>query len=146
MFIKTDHTGVSVEDMDKAIAFYRDVIGMEKTFDREFDAPITRLTSLPDVRVRVVHMKLGGSAVELFEYKQPRGRPPAREHRQNDFGLTHIGFLVDDFWGTYQRLVDKGVRFLGEPVPIREGVTVAYFYGAEHEVCEMREILPDSPG
>jgi hypothetical protein len=32
------------------------------------------------------------------------------------------------------------VTFLGEPVEIRPGVFVAYFQGAENEICEMREI------
>lgn len=43
MFVRADHTAVSVKDMEKAIAFYRDIVGMEKTFDREFDAPMARL-------------------------------------------------------------------------------------------------------
>ena len=37
MFTRMDHVAISVQDMDKVIAFYRDVIGMEKVFDREFD-------------------------------------------------------------------------------------------------------------
>jgi hypothetical protein len=32
------------------------------------------------------------------------------------------------------------VTFLGETVEIRPGVFVAYFQGAENEICEMREI------
>jgi hypothetical protein len=48
--------------------------------------------------------------------------------------------MVEDFQGTYQDLKAKGVQFLGQPVEIRPGVFVAYFYGAEGEVCEMREI------
>jgi glyoxylase I family protein len=142
MFVRADHTGVSVQDMERAIAFYRDVIGMHKSFDREFDTPMARLTGLAGARVRIVHMKLNDSSVELFQYYHPVGRKPARQHRQSDFGLTHIGFIVEDFWGTYQRLREKGVEFLGEPVEIRPGVFVAYFRGAEYEVCEMREITP----
>jgi hypothetical protein len=41
-------------------------------------------------------------------------------------------------------LVERGVSFLGEPVEIRPGVFVAYFHGAEYEVCEMREIVPQA--
>ena len=114
MFVRADHTGVSVRDMEKAIAFYRDVIGMEKAFDREFEAPVDRLTGLSGARVRIVHMKLG--------------------------------FIVEDFWGTYQHLLDHGVRFVGEPVEIRPGVFVAYFHGAEDEVCEIREITAQAGG
>lgn len=48
---------------------------------------------------------------------------------------------MEDFQGTFKRLKEKGVKFLGEPFEIRPGVFVAYFHGAESEVCEMREIL-----
>ena len=141
MFKKADHVGISVKDMNKVIAFYRDIIGMEKVFDREFDAPMDKLVGMKGVQVRIVHMKLGESVVELFDYKSPKGRDPLPNLQQSDYGLTHIGFIVEDFWGTYKHLINHGVRFLGEPVEIRPGVFVGYFYGAEYEVCEIREIV-----
>ena len=49
--------------------------------------------------------------------------------------------MVEDFWGTYNRLKDHGVQFLGEAMEFRPGVFVAYFHGVEHEVCEIREII-----
>ncbi len=142
MFKRMDHAAISVKDIDKAIAFYRDIIGMDMTFDRTFDAPMAKLIGVPGTKVRIVHMRFGESVVELFDYQYPKGREPQAERSQADFGLIHIGFMVDDFWGTYKRLADKGVKFLGEPVEIRHGVFVAYFHGAEYEVCEMREIVP----
>jgi catechol 2,3-dioxygenase-like lactoylglutathione lyase family enzyme len=142
MFTRADHVGMSVKDMEKAIAFYRDVIGMEKVFDREFSEGMAKLIGIEGTRVRIVHMKLADSVVELFDYQYPKGREPAREHIQADYGLIHIGFMVEDFWGTYQHLLDHGVEFLADPVEIRPGVFVAYFHGVEYEVCEIREILP----
>ncbi len=140
MFERMDHAAISVRDMDKAIAFYGDVIGMQKTFDRTFDEPMARIIGIPGTRVRIVHMRLGESVVELFDYQYPHGREPQLDRIQADFGMTHIGFMVKDFEATYKQLLDKGVRFLSEPVEIRPNVWVAYFHGAEYEVCEMREI------
>jgi len=140
MFTRMDHVGVSVRDMEKAIVFYRDVLGMEKSLDREFDIPLAKIIGLEGARARVVHMRLGESVVELFDYRHPKGREPRPDHIQADFGLIHIGFMVQDFQKSYQDLKAKGVQFLGEPVEIRPGVFVAYFRGAENEVCEMREI------
>ena len=140
MFTRMDHVGVSVKNIEKAIEFYRDVLGMEKSLDREFDAPLAQITGLEGARARVVHMRLGDSVVELFDYKHPQGREPWPDHKQADFGLIHIGLMVEDFQKTYQDLKAKGVQFLGEPVEIRPGVFVAYFRGAESEVCEMREV------
>jgi glyoxylase I family protein len=140
MFTRADHVALSVKDMERAIAFYRDVVGMEKVFDRPFDEPMARLIGVPGTQVRIVHMKLGDSVVELFDYQYPPGRDPRPDARQSDYGLTHIGFIVEDFWGTYRHLQEHDVAFLGEPVEVRPGVFVAYFRGAEHEVCEIREI------
>ena len=140
MFTRMDHVGISVRDMEKAIAFYRDVLGMEKSLDREFDIPLAKIIGLEGARARVVHMRLGESVVELFDYRNPKGREPRPDPTQADFGLIHIGFMVQDFQKSYQDLKAKGVQFLGEPVEIRPGVFVAYFRGAENEVCEMREI------
>jgi len=144
MFTRADHVAMSVVDMEKVIAFYRDIIGMEKVFDRVFEEGMARIIDVPGTKVRVVHMRLGESAVELFDYAHPKGRKPRPDPSQADYGLTHIGFFVEDFWGTYDRLVGQGVCFLGDPVEIRPGVFVAYFRGAEYEVCEMREITQPS--
>ena len=141
MFTKADHVAMSVKDMEKAIAFYRDVVGMEKVFDREFAEGMARLIGVEGTRVRVVHMKLNDSMIELFDYAYPPGREPRPDRQQSDFGLIHIGFIVEDFWGTYRHLLDHGVQFLADPVEIRPGVHVAYFHGVEYEVCEIREIL-----
>lgn len=143
MFKKMDHVAISVKDMEKAIAFYSDVIGMEKVFDRKFDAPMAKLIGVEGTEVRVVHMKMGEAVVELFDYMYPKGREPRSDLQQCDYGLTHIGFMVEDFQATLRHLRDHRVEFLGEPVEIRPGVSVAYFRGVEYEVCEIREILSE---
>lgn len=140
MFKRVDHVGVSVKNIEKAISFYSDVVGMEKVMDREFDSPLARIIGIEGAKARIVHMKLGDSVIELFDYKHPKGREPRADQNQSDYGLIHIGLMVEDFQKTYLDLKAKGVQFLGEPVEIRPGVFVAYFHGAESEVCEMREI------
>ncbi len=146
MFTRMDHVAMSVQDMDKCIAFYRDVIGFEKVFDREFDVAMGKLIGIEGTRVRIVHLRFHENVLELFAYHYPQGRPPRPDRTQADYGLIHIGFMVEDFWGTYRYLVERGVKFLGEPVEIRPGVFVAYFHGAEYEVGEIREIVPPKQG
>ena len=141
MFDRVDHVGLTVRDMEAAIAFYRDVIGMEVALDREFGPELGRVIGHEGGCARIVHMRLGDSVVELFDYHAPEGRERRPDFRPSDLGLTHIGFRVTDFWAVYNRLLDHGVEFLGEAIEIRPNVYVAYFHGAEGEICEMREIL-----
>ena len=140
MFTRMDHVAMSVQDMEHTIAFYEDVVGMTKVFDRTFDEPMARLIGVPGTVVRIVHLRFHDEVLELFHYEYPPGREPRPDARQSDLGLIHIGFMVKDFHATYRDLLDRGVSFLGEPVEIRPGVWVAYFRGAEYEVCEIREI------
>jgi catechol 2,3-dioxygenase-like lactoylglutathione lyase family enzyme len=140
MFKRMEHVAISVKDMEKAIAFYRDIIGMAKVLDRVFDANLARVTGLPEAKARVVHMQLADSMVELFEYLHPKGRGLRQKALQSDYGIIHLSFKVEDFWATCKHLTDHGVRFLGEAVEFRPGSFVAYFLGAEGEVIEMREV------
>ncbi len=145
MFTRVDHVGLTVRDMEAAIAFYRDVIGMEVALDREFGPELGRVIGAVGGAARIVHMRLGDSVVELFDYHHPQGRERRPDLCPADLGLTHIGFRVTDFWATYRRLRDRGVEFLGEAVEIRPNVFVAYFRGVEGEICEIREILSSGP-
>jgi len=141
VFKELDHAAMSVKDMEKAIAFYCDVVGMEKVFDREFDVQMARLIGVEGTMARIVHLRLGQAFLELFDYEYPKGREPRSDAQQSDFGLIHIGFTVEDFWATYQHLLDRGVQFLADPVEFRPGVFVGYFHGVEQEVCEIREVV-----
>ncbi len=141
MFTRMDHVALSVRDLARAIAFYCDVLGFEKVLDREFPVGLERVIGAGEASAHIVHLRLGENVLELFDWHAPRGRPLRDGAGQPDFGLTHIGFRVSDFWATYADLQARGVAFLGEAVEIRPGVTVAYFRGPEGEVCEMREIV-----
>ena len=62
------HTGIAVTDMEKALAFYRDLLGLKiaKDFTEEGDY-IDSISGLSGVRVRMVKLIANdGSMVELF--------------------------------------------------------------------------------
>ena len=61
MFTKLDHAAVSVRDMERSIAFYRDLIGMEKVFDREFDVQMAKLIGVEGTQVRISQIVFEGA-------------------------------------------------------------------------------------
>jgi len=134
------HVALGVADMERSLAFYRDLLGMELIMELDVDDErIGRVIGVGGAKCRIVHLKLGDGVLELFQYREPVGRDAAREVRQFDRGLTHIGFEVDDFHRHVEELKGRNVEFLGEPVEFRPGVWVVYFRGPDGEVCEFRQ-------
>lgn len=115
------HTGLHVSDLDRSIAFYRDVLGLELVHVQDQDNPYTRnLVGYPDARLRVAQLAVPGARpgisshdVELVQYLEPRGtrQDPARYHP----GSAHLAFVVGDLRAEYERMVAAGVRFVSPP-------------------------------
>ena len=139
MFHRIEHTALSVASLDRSLAFYRDLIGMEVVFDIDFsDERLGVVNGLAGCKARVVHLKLGPSVLELFEYREPRGRN--LQQRQCDIGYMHICFRVTQIHALCASLKARGVAFFSEPLAVRPGTFIVYFSGPDGEVCEMRQV------
>ena len=119
------HAALSVRDMERSLAFYRDVLGFTVAWDLDHAAGpvVDRIVGLEDVDVRIVLLAGYGAQLELFQYYRPRGEDRG-PRRQCDFGLTHICLFVDDPRAEYDRLAEMGVEFISpapEPPPGRMG-------------------------
>ena len=101
--------------MERAISFYRDVVGMEKVFDREFDEPMSRLLGVEGTRVRIVHMRLNNSVVELFDYYSPKGREPRPDPLQSDYGLIPVSYTHLDVYKRQVHNISLTPRFTRQP-------------------------------
>ena len=141
MITGMEHAALSVQDLDRSIAFYQDFLGMElaRIIESGPDMGLGDIVGIPGCSARIAHLTSGGLMLELFEYTDPRGRPVALDRTQADHGLSHAGFASTDVPGDCAVLKKAGVEFLGEPVEYRPGVWVVYFYGPDREVCELRQ-------
>jgi catechol 2,3-dioxygenase-like lactoylglutathione lyase family enzyme len=121
------HTGLTVSDLDRSVAFYRDVLGFELVNQWDSAQPyLRRVVGYPDAELRIALLKLpalpggvSGHHIELLEYRTPRGaRGDANTYHP---GNVHVSFAVDDLDATYHALRAKGVRFKSEPVAVDHG-------------------------
>jgi catechol 2,3-dioxygenase-like lactoylglutathione lyase family enzyme len=117
------HTSFTVSDMERSLAFYRDLLGLRVTADMQPEADYpARVTGYPGATFRIVYLRLGDDPhlLELIQYTTGQGAPlrPAT----NRPGCAHICFLVDDLPAAYERLRAQGVAFVSPPVPITQGV------------------------
>jgi lactoylglutathione lyase len=119
------HTGYTVDDLGRSLAFYRDLLGMEVVAQQEkAGGYLAAIVGYPDAHVRMAHLRLpgGGHVLELFEYLAPEGRaaPPLQPR---DTGTPHLCFAVEDLQAVYERLLAAGVdTFLSAPVEVDTGV------------------------
>ena len=102
------HGGITVSDMDRALVFYRDGLGLEQEFDRVLDAPYVKaVLGLDFDHIRAVYLRVpGGGFVELLEYHGIERMSAAS--RPCDHGAGHLCLYVDDVDAMHARLVGLG--------------------------------------
>jgi catechol 2,3-dioxygenase-like lactoylglutathione lyase family enzyme len=112
------HLVVGVTDMDRALEFYRDVLGMEVIFEtlisgEPFDAV---LHAKRKQEGRVVGGLLGGLMVELLSLgAKPAADKPAR---RGITGIHNVSLSVTDLNDAYRRISDAGYPPDQEPFEI----------------------------
>jgi catechol 2,3-dioxygenase-like lactoylglutathione lyase family enzyme len=118
-----NHVGIAVSDLEASVEFYR-LLGFEEAGPQNWrlsEPWLTPLLGLDDtVDMSVSYLALAGSTLELLQFHAPSGQP-ADAPALNDVGITHIALEVDDVPAEHRRLVEAGVKFLGDPVTIPDG-------------------------
>jgi catechol 2,3-dioxygenase-like lactoylglutathione lyase family enzyme len=114
--MKIQLTSVLVEDQDKALTFYTDVLG----FVKKTDVPVG------DAKWLTVVSPEGPDDIELL--LEPNSNPAARTFQRAlfDQGIPLTAFAVDDIRREYERLQARGVVFRQEPTAAGP-VTIAVF-------------------
>lgn len=118
------HTGFTVSDLDRSVAFYRDLLGCEVVATQEKEGGyLAAIVGYPDAHVRMAHLRApdGEHVIELFQYLAPDGGQADVEPR--NVGASHLCFLVDDLEAAYARLREGGVdSFVSPPVEVDTGI------------------------
>jgi catechol 2,3-dioxygenase-like lactoylglutathione lyase family enzyme len=118
-----DHFGVTVSDVERSLAFWRDQLGLVEVGRGVIEwEHLDRLVALSDTRIEWVELGIsGGGTVELSRYHRPEGAPVA-PGEENEPGRSHISLLVDDLASMLAALRAEGVRArTDEPVDIPVG-------------------------
>lgn len=137
------HAGLSVVDLDRSIAFYRDVLGMKLVLARPFQGPLYEtILGLQGSRGKVALLEAGGFRLELFEFEHPAPRPAAADWRVHDHGLTHFCIDVTDIESEYTRLSARGVTFHCPPLDFGTA-KATYARDPDGNVFELREQFAD---
>ena len=98
-----NHVAVVVEDMDKALSFWRDALGMELHELRDVPAEKSQVAFLPLLGSEVELVRPTSDDLGIAKYLAKRGP-----------GMHHICLEVDDIEGMMSELKSKGVRLINE--------------------------------
>jgi len=112
------HMGIQVADLERSVAFYRDILGFEVAFQWNPQAEyIRQIVGYPGVDIHAAIMRLPGDTgvfLEIMEYRNVEKTPV--DTRTANPGTAHIAFFVDDCDAVYADLTSKGVRSVHPPV------------------------------
>ena len=102
---RVDHVGIAVENLDEALKFYEDVLGMKSTGKEVVE----------EQKVTVAFLPCGDSELELLESTTPDG-PIARFIEKNGGrgGIQHVAVRVDNIEAAIKEVMDAGHRMLDE--------------------------------
>lgn len=128
------HMGICVRNIEKSLAFYCGMVGLEIMKDEvlppEHLGP-THLYELPIVTRRVVYLKYGPHAASpvLVMTERPdesEGQPTLLDHH----GISHLGFTVPNLHEFTQRMLRMGARPFGPVDSFRspEGKVLSVFF------------------
>lgn len=145
------HIGITVRDLNAALAFYVDLLGMEKLGEATFSGEeASRLTRMPGTVLRAVYLRGGkeikGPPLELLHFVEPAIESGKAYAGVSNPGITEVAFWVDDIEKTYTDLQAKGVEFYSSPQLFEFAgykAKAVYFWGPDGTTLELIQNVRD---
>jgi methylmalonyl-CoA epimerase len=100
---KLDHIGIAVKNMDEALAFYRDTLGISPASEEIIE----------EQKVKVAFLPLGDTELELLESTSPDG-PVAKFIEKRGEGIQHIALRVENIEEALKELKEKDFRLIDQ--------------------------------
>ena len=143
--------GMTVSNMEEAIAFYTQILPFEVIDDVEVSGrEYELLQGVLGVKARVVDMQLGEEVIELTEYLTPKGDSIPVDSQSNDLWFQHMAIVVNDMSKAYQWLRQNDVQYvstspqkLPEYIEAAAGIEAFYFRDRDGHNLELIAYPPD---
>ncbi|NKE35536.1 VOC family protein [Natronococcus sp. JC468] len=135
--LSAHHVGVTVDDLEGVLPFYRDRLGLE-VLDR-FEVggkAFADAVGVEGAGASFAHLDANGVRLELVEYDpeaDPRSRP-----QLNEPGATHVGLSVADLEAFYADL-PADVPTISEPRTTESGTAICFLRDPEGNLVEVLE-------
>jgi glyoxylase I family protein len=119
--LAADHTGITVSNLERSLAFWRDVLGFELSHRaHQTGALAAEITGVADAEILIAVVKAPGHKIELLEYRAPADRTHLRP-RPCDVGSVHVALTVDDLDAVLETIAASGWKTAGKPQTLTIG-------------------------
>jgi len=138
------HVGIVVNDLEKSIHFWQELIGFKVVSDNIEPSPyIEELLSLNAANLRTVKFSdNNGFIVELLKFASPSNNPDWQGDLSTT-GLTHIALTVENVEELVRKLSEFSYASLSKIMKSPNGqVKVVFINGPENLKLELVEVLP----
>ena len=118
MIEKLDHIGIAVKDIDDALGFYADSLGLR----------CTHIEEVKEQKAKTAFIPTGNVNLELLQSTDPES-VLARFIEKRGEGIQHISFKVEDIEKALHALREKGVEVI-DAIPRKgaQGAKVAFLH------------------
>jgi catechol 2,3-dioxygenase-like lactoylglutathione lyase family enzyme len=120
--VSTDHTGITVSNLERSLEFWRDVLGFEFSHSAHQKGDLAQeITGVDGAEIKLAVLKTpGGHKIELLEYLAPTDRKRATL-RPCDVGSVHVALLVNDLDAVLAQIAASGWEAAGKPQTLSKG-------------------------
>ncbi|TMP95918.1 MAG: hypothetical protein E6L08_00540 [Verrucomicrobia bacterium] len=145
--IATDHTGITVTNLERSVAFWRDVLGFELSHRAHHTGDLaSEVTGVPGADIWIAVLKAPGHKIELLEYRAPSDRKRA-ELIPCDVGSVHVALTVDNLDAVLSAIAASGWKAAGKPQILKTGPNagkrVVYVRDPDGTTIEFMQPPPD---
>jgi len=121
--VGADHTGITVSNLERSVAFWRDVLGFELSHTAHQTGEMAKqITGVAGAELKLAVVKApGGHKIELLEYLAPTDRKKNIHLRPCDVGHVHVALNVGNLEAVLERIAVSGWKAAGEPQTIKFG-------------------------
>lgn len=145
--IATDHTGFTVANIERSLAFWRDILGFELSHRAHHTGDLaSEVTGVPGAEISIAVLKAPGHKIELLEYLAPPNRAQI-DSRPCDVGSAHVALTVDNLDAILSTIAASGWSPVGHPQTLKTGPNagkrVVYVHDPDGTTIEFMQLPPD---
>jgi glyoxylase I family protein len=119
--VAADHTGITVSNLERSLAFWRDVLGFELSHRAHQKGELaSEITGVPGAEISLAVLKAPGHKIELLEYHAPLDRKQV-DLRPCDVGSAHVALNVDNLDAVLDAIAASGWKAAGQPQTLQSG-------------------------